>query len=84
MSVRSWFFTRSSRSTAEQLARIIHDDNPEIRQSSLFGVEIVKPATLLLRNVNQSYDGVYQFQLFGSGPVTIAGVRVFIASTFHQ
>ena len=78
--LRAWFFTRSGGSTSERLATIADDDNRKIRHSSLSGVEIIKPATLLLKNVNQSYDGVYRFQLDGSGPSVSISVRVFIAS----
>ena len=78
--LRSWFFTRSGGSTTERLARIVDDDDPKILQSSLSGVEIVKPATMLLKNVNQSYNGVYQFQLDGSNLAVSIGVRVYIAS----
>ena len=78
--LRAWFFTRSGGSKSERLATIADDDNRKVRQSSLSGVEIVKPATLLLKNVNQSYDGVYLFQLHGSGPAVSIGVRVYIAS----
>ena len=78
--LRAWFFTRTGGSTSERLATIVGDDNRIIRPSSLSGVEIVKPATLLLKNVNQSYNGVYRFQLDGSGPSVSIGVRVYIAS----
>ena len=82
VTARVWYFTSSDGSFAnERLARIIDDENPQIFKSGLSGVSIVKPATLLLKNVNQTYNGVYSFDL--SGPV--GGryeVVVFIASKF--
>jgi hypothetical protein len=81
---RAWYFTRSHQSTKERLATIRDDGNPKIRQSSLSGVEIVKPATLLLKNVNQSYDGVYQFSLIGYSVVAIVDITVFIAGKYQN
>jgi hypothetical protein len=82
---RAWRFTRRGGSKEELLATIADDDPRKIR-SSLLGVEIEKPATLLLKNVNQSYNGEYKFSLTtksASVPETI-GVNVFIASKFRQ
>ena len=79
---RAWYFTSSDGSFVnKRLARIFDDENPRIFNIGLSGVSIVKPATLLLKNVNQTYDGTYQFDL--SGPVGgRSEVVVFIASTF--
>jgi hypothetical protein len=59
------------------VAHIYDDDVPEIRWSNLSGVNvgIEKPATLILKNVDQSYNGVYQFTVYGEK----RRVRVFIA-----
>jgi hypothetical protein len=81
---RSWYFTRSNESTSELLATIQDDHNPKMRQSSLSGVEIVKPATLLLKNVNQSYDGVYKLTLIGYSVVAIVDITVFIAGMYQN
>ena len=79
---RVWYFTSSDGSFVdERLARIIDDENPQIFNIGLSGVSIVKPATLLLKNVNQTYDGTYRFDLTG----LVGGrseVVVFIASKF--
>ena len=80
---RVWYFTSSDGSFVdERLARIIDDENPQIFNSGLSGVSIVKPATLLLKNVNQTYDGTYQFQLSAPGSGSAFEVVVFIASKF--
>ena len=44
-------------------------------------IDIIKPATLVLYNLNQSYDGTYQFELslFNPFQAFISEVRVFIA-----
>ena len=58
---RAWYFTSSDGSfVGKRLARIIDDENPQIFNSGLSGVSIVKPATLLLKNVNQTYDGTFK------------------------
>jgi hypothetical protein len=79
---RTWFFTSSDGSfNSERLARIIDDEEPRIYESGLSGVTIVKPATLILKNVNETYNGTYRFSLaaHSSGD---SSVVVFIASKF--
>ena len=79
---RAWYFTSSDGSFVNTLlASIFRDGQPQIQDSGLSGVSIVKPATLLLKNVNQSYDGTYRFDLSGRDGGS-ARVVVFIASTF--
>ena len=83
VSLREWRFTSSDGSFVnERLARIIDDDPPQIFNIGLSGVSIVKPATLLLKNVNQTYDGTYQFQLSAPGGGSPFEVVVSIASKF--
>ena len=54
---RVWYFTSSDGSFVdERLAVIIFDGQPQIN-IGLSGVSIAKPATLLLKNVNQTYNG---------------------------
>jgi hypothetical protein len=43
------------------------------------GISITKPATLVLNNVNQSYDGTYRFTLVATESVSEFDVRVLIA-----
>ena len=82
VTARVWYFTSSDGSFVnKRLAIIFDDENPRIYNSGLSGVSIVKPATLLLKNVNQTYDGTYRFDL--SGPVGgRSEVVVYIASKF--
>ena len=64
VSYREWRFTSSDGSfVGKPLASISDDGMPDIKDSGLSGVAILKPATLLLKNVNQSYDGTYRFIL---------------------
>ena len=80
---RTWYFMRSGGKTTEKLAEINFDDKIRIRQSSLSGIEVVNPATLLLKNVNQSYNGMYRLITTGKF-LEINHVLVFIASKFYQ
>ncbi len=60
------------------LATIYGDEDP--KQTSLFDIAVEKPATLVLKNVNQTYNGTYQFSLLPSTGVSIlSDVVVFIA-----
>ena len=79
---RAWYFTSSDGSfDAKLLASIFRDQEPQIEKSGLSGVTIVKPATLIFKNVNQTYNGTYLFTL--SSPVGGSShVFVFIASKF--
>ena len=80
---RAWYFTSSDGSFFDKrLARIFDDGQPQIDNSGLSGVSIVKPATLLLKNVNQTYDGTYQFDLSAPGSSEPFQVVVIIASKF--
>ena len=83
VSSRTWYFTSSDGSFVNtRLARIIDDKALQIDNSGLSGVSIVKPATLFLKNVNQTYDGTYRFDLSGRGGSGSSRVVVFIASKF--
>ena len=80
---RVWYFTSSDGSFVDKrLAVIIFDGQPQIDNTGLSGVSIVKPATLLLKNVNQTYDGTYRFELSAPGGGSTFEVVVFIASKF--
>ena len=83
VSLREWYFTSSDGSfVTERLARIFDDENPRIDPSGLSGVSIVKPATLLLKNVNQTYNGTYRFDLSARGGSGSSQVVLIIASKF--
>ena len=80
---RVWSFTSSDGSFVnKRLAVIIFDGQPQIEDSGLSGVSIVKPATLLLKNVNQTYNGTYRFDLSGRDGSGSSQVVVIIASKF--
>ena len=80
--LRAWYFTSSDGSFVNKLlACIIRDGQPQIFSSGLSGLSILKPATLLLKNVNKTYNGTYRFLRIG--PVcSMSKVSVFIASKF--
>ena len=85
VSSRTWFFTNSDGSIdGKRLGRIIDDEKPRIdKDNGLSGVKIVKPATLILENVNQTYNGTYRFDV--AAPVGgRSEVVVFIASKFTK
>ena len=77
---RVWSFT-SSDSVSKRVARIFDDDDPKDFDSGLSGVSIVKPATLLLKNVNRTYDGTYRFILV-EDDADRSDVVVIIASKY--
>ena len=78
---RAWYFTSSDSAAEEVIAYIRRDFDIEIVNSSLPGVAIEKPATLVLENVDSSYNGTYGFQIAASGEQgSIFEVAVFIAS----
>ena len=77
---RTWEFTSSDGFlNTYLLANVFGDGVPRI--TSFLNVAIEKPATLVLKNVNQSYDGTYKFNLVApvSGRSTVV---VFIASEY--
>lgn len=76
---RSWFFTSSDGLRSGPLAAIPLDIDPVMRMGILPGISITKPATLVLNNVNQSYDGTYRFTLVATESVSEFDVRVLIA-----
>ena len=77
-SLRSWTFTPSDGQPEIGLARIIGDGDVQILTTSYeFAVE--KQATLVLKNVNLTYDGKYPFLL--SGAIS-SEVVVYIAGKF--
>ena len=78
---RGWQFTSSDDSIhGRRLGKISDNDEPEIDEDSgLSGVTIIRPATLILENVNLTYNGTYRFDL----SARVGGqseVVVFIAS----
>ena len=79
-SVRSWTFKPSDGRRRVGLARIIGDDDVQILTTA-YEVAVEKPATLILKNVNLTYDGTYLFSLSTDGS---AEVVVYIAGKFSN
>ncbi len=69
---RQWFFNSSDGSRTGQLAAIASDADIVQKNFSLIpGFDIEKPATLILKNVDRSYNGMYTFVIYTqSSPVT--------------
>ncbi len=76
---RQWYFSSNDGKNGESIAEIIGDDDPIIENSSLPGVVIIKPATLVLNNVDLRYNGTYQFSASRGRYSGVSDVVVFIA-----
>ena len=80
--MRTWNFNSSDGSRTGDLTRIIDDMDPTPKDLSLIPrFEIEKPATLILMNDDEAYNGMYTFALFRKGATTIdtSKVTVYIA-----
>ena len=76
---RAWYFTSSDGKFHEKLlARIFNDGNARLITRE-FDIEIIKPATLILKNVNRTYNGTYMFSIPPAQPVAVS---VFIAGIY--
>ena len=78
VTARTWRFFGDSR----VLALISLDGEPVILDRSL-KFEIQKPATLILKNVNESYNGTYQFTFETDKTKDVSEAVVEIASKLH-
>ena len=68
---RVWAFSKTGKSSdLKALATIIVDRKPDITNTTLNNVNITKPATLVLKNVNLDNNGTYRFT------VALGGVSV--------
>ncbi|CAB4031297.1 Hypothetical predicted protein, partial [Paramuricea clavata] len=77
---RTWSFTSSNGLGSGLLAAIFSDFEPQTTTDVFPGVNIIKPATLALSNVDQNYNGTYTFLLQVNGkPDDSSDVIVFIA-----
>ncbi len=76
---RSWSFTSSDGLRSAYLGGILFDSQPGVQRNILPGIDIKKPATLVLSNVSHIYDGTYTFRLSAT-ETDQSNVRVFIAS----
>ena len=80
MESRTWYFTHRDSSKRNRLAVSLANTKPIPFYDQLdFG--IMPPGTLVLRKVNDSYDGTYEFELgIKDQDDDTSTVRVFIAS----
>ena len=59
---RVWAFSKTGKSSdLKTVASIIVDGKPDITNTTLNNVNITKPATLVLKNVNLDNNGTYRF-----------------------
>jgi hypothetical protein len=80
---RSWSFTSSDRKhRALLLATVDGNDGGVQKFADLFEFAVEKPATLVLKNVNLTYEGTYQFGLSPADGVGTSDVGVFITGKF--
>ena len=80
---RRWSFKSSDDNGFGVLALLPFNGNPTLG-NKLPRFDIIKPGSLVLHDVNQSYDGTYQFALTvdGAQKDDVSNVRVYIASKF--
>jgi hypothetical protein len=64
------------------LAIIDGNDGVVQKLTDLFEFAVEKPATLVLKNVNLTYEGTYQFNLAPAVGVGTSEVDVFITGKF--
>ena len=80
LSRRIWIFTPSDGRQQVGLARFEGDGNVEILTTSC-DITAEKPATLVLKNVNLTYNGTYEFSLSPNGGGSFK-VIVYIAGNY--
>ena len=79
----AWYFTRRRvGSKEEEIAVKYQTDDDIISNSSLPGVKIEPPTTLILKNVDERYNGKYRFSAHITGANSNAEVDLFIAGKF--
>jgi hypothetical protein len=84
--LRTWFFNSRGGSRIGQLTLILFDRvNEPLNTSLIRSFDIERPAALVLKNVDQTYNGMYTFNLQTKLPNSktyLSEVDVFIASKF--
>lgn len=78
-----WYFTKRGVSEEEYIA-VKYSVRPDatVRDSSLPAIAIEDPATLILRNVDERYDGKYRLGVAVASGGGNAEVDVFVAGKF--
>ena len=80
----NWYFTRRrDGSKEEEIAAKFRDNPATIENSSLPGVAFELPATLVLKNVDERYNGKYRFLVVVLGAGGEAEVELYIAGKFR-
>ena len=78
-----WYFTKRGVSEEEYIA-VKYSVRPDaaVRNSSLPAIAIEDPATLILRNVDERYDGKYRLGVAVASGGGNSEVDVFVAGKF--
>ena len=80
----AWHFTRRRNgSKEEELLQKYRNLDATIENSSLPGVAFEPPATLVLKNVDERYNGKYRFNVQLAGGGGEAEVELYIAGKFR-
>ena len=79
----AWYFTRRRVGSEEEEIALKYYNSPvKIFNSSLPGVEIETPATLVLKTVDERYNGKYRFSVQAASGGGDAVVELFILGLF--
>ena len=85
LSTQTWYFTRrSAGSKAEAIVYNHRAYSTDIFNSSLPGVAVENPATLVLKNVDARYNGKYRLSLSVIGGCGESSVEFFVAGKFSS
>ena len=80
LKVREWQFDPGN----IELAEIINDQNVTIKPGNIFSawIDVIKPSTLVLRNVDKRFSGKYTFRIRVGATLQLhtSEVEVFVAS----
>ena len=76
--VLGWYFTKRG-GREEEIAIKFYTGDPTISNSSLPGVAIEPPATLVLKNVDKRYNGKYRFHASVANGGGISKVVIIVA-----
>ncbi|XP_028413748.1 opioid-binding protein/cell adhesion molecule-like isoform X2 [Dendronephthya gigantea] len=77
---RDWSFTSTDGSFKGLALASISRDGGIIIETALLEVAVEKPATLVLKNVNNSYDGKYKFLLFATSSLASEVVVIIVVT----
>ncbi|XP_028413750.1 limbic system-associated membrane protein-like [Dendronephthya gigantea] len=80
INARSWYFQSIDASREETIALLPRNNVSDIPHSSLPRVNVEAPATLILQNVTEKYNGTYRFELSAAGGGD-SSIVVYIAVT---